>query len=199
MSVGSPSADETILDTASSGSSITPTVNEEAESDGGDDCVMVEPPPVPQLPPLLFWGARIARFNTVLASAEREDRIKWNLGGVDFEEQLAHCIGCVDARLLAGYILGFKIGITHTPYERFLDKRYGYARLGYKEMVIIGVHDTPQFICELECQLLGRYRRYDRRGVLVNLTGHPLCWNKAPGGESGNHCISPFFCYMAIG
>ena len=104
-----------------------------------------------------------------------------------------------------GYMQGFKVGITHKPLERWggnaVQKNCslaGYAHEGFREFVILCVHDHSEFIASIEKECLLKYRRYDRCGCLVNSDGDYLNLNRAPGGESAHHGIPPHLLYLAV-
>ena len=115
-----------------------------------------------------------------------------------FDSQITHARRVIDRLLDEGYVRSFKVGITHLPKDRYYSSRYGYQRSGYSKMVLLAVHDDSDFIKNMEIDLLLIYRRLDRRGFLVNINGHPLCANRAPGGEGADHGIAPFFLYVAF-
>ena len=95
-----------------------------------------------------------------------------------------------------GYLKGFKIGATHLPVQRW--QRYeADVNHRWHEMVIVAVTESLDEIKRLEKSVISAFRRYDVRGICVNLVGgHHLCLNRQPGGESLNHGLSPFFLYV---
>ena len=150
-----------------------------------------------------FWICRVARFGRVREETKDDSRIYWrlldNVDSVDiFNDQLVFGKTVVDDRLSRGYVGRFKIGITFQPFQRWCRAPGNYAALGYDEFTILAVHDNADFIKDLETWLLKTYRRYDCRGFLVPGGGHHLCSNRQPGGESGDHGIAPFCCYLAV-
>ena len=100
-----------------------------------------------------------------------------------FDTQIVHARYAIDRLLEEGYIQRFKVGLTYLPKDRYYSSRYGYQDRGYSRMVFLAVHDDSDFIRDMEIGLLTVYRRLDRRGFLVNVNGHHLCANRAPGGR----------------
>ena len=100
---------------------------------------------------------------------------------------------------------GFKVGITHKPFERWGGNPgqkncslVGYAHEGFREFVILCVHDHSDFIASIEKECLLKYRRYDRSGVMINFDRECLNLNRAPGGESAHHGIPPHLLYLVV-
>ena len=81
----------------------------------------------------------------------------------------------------------FKIGISYCPAARF--QYYDYCRLPL--MVVTLVSEQCDFIAQQETDALARYRKLSRDGCAVNACGDNRCMNRAPGGESHGHGISP--------
>ena len=149
-----------------------------------------------------YWSTRTSRLALIYRDTKFDRRFSWQLAGEShagsLESQLEHCHACVQARLIRGYIKGFKIGITHLPTERMYNPRFGYRTFGFGEMILLAAHVDCDIIADLEKGLLVTYRRYNRADQCVNPHGHALCLNRAPGGESATHGFSPFFVYMVI-
>ena len=95
-----------------------------------------------------------------------------------------------------GYVNGFKIGATHLPVQRW--KRYKKEFMHrWREMVIVAVTESLDEIKRLETSVISAFRKYNAFGICINpVSGHPLCLNRLPGGESLNHGHSPFFLYI---
>ena len=74
----------------------------------------------------------------------------------------------------------------------------GYAHEGFREFVILCVHDHGEFIASIEKECLLKYRRYDRQGCLIISDGDYLNLNRAPGGESAHHGIPPHLLYLVV-
>ena len=107
-----------------------------------------------------------------------------------------HSVRYVQKMLERGYVKGFKIGATHLLVQRW--KRYREEIMHrWREMAIDAVTESLDEIKRLEKSVISAFRRYDTRGILVNgVSGHPLCLNRLPGGESLDHGHSPFFLYI---
>ena len=159
---------------------------------------------------LSFWKKRIPRMSTTHRQALTITEIRWNLSpdvsmADSFNHQLKFCLAAIDARKGMGYMQAFKIGITHKPCERWGGMAVknncslkGYAHEGWREFVILCVHDDSDFIASLEKECLLTYRRYDSQGCLVNSGGDHLNLNRAPGGESAHHGIPPHLLYLVV-
>ena len=148
------------------------------------------------------WQTRCDRFSLIYEELKLNHNIIFKFSSAAFADmraaQMVHAQYVIDALLKEGYIQSFKIGLTHLPKDRFYSVRYGYQRSGYNKMVLLAVHDNCDFIKDMEIKLLAVYRRHDRHGILVNFKGHPLCANRAPGGEGADHGFAPFFVYVAL-
>ena len=154
-------------------------------------------------PILVFWSRRTSNFTKVFDVVNLDPNVSWSLScelvsADDLQYQVSYAEDTINRYLEAGYVKKFKVGITYQPVSRFRDTRYGYAKLGYDNMVILIVSDRPDFIIQVERKLIQKFRRWDRMGRLVNGSGNVLCQNHAPGGEGGSHGVSPFMCYLAI-
>ena len=190
----------TVLDSDSDGAS---TILENSDADTliiiSDD----EPDEASNLETVdVFWSRRASRFPAIWKASQKDTAIVWELSRPQFAddqlEQHSHSQRVIRAYLQQGYIRNFKIGLTTDPVRRFRNREFGYCTLGYHTMVILSVHDDAQRIADLETSLLQVFRRYDRQGRCVNPDGHPLCRNRAPGGENAFGGIAPFFCYLAL-
>ena len=161
-------------------------------SDAGDVAVIANPPWYGG------WVGRITRFAGVLEASSRCTIALWDLLAFsiadDADAQFAHCMDVMDYLLGRGYIAGFKIGITHLPFDR----AEAYKLEGYYQFRVMSVHDDANRITALEQKVIAEFRRYGPGGQLVSLDGHVLCLNRNPGGESGDHGLAPFCCYVAL-
>ena len=144
------------------------------------------------------WAGRITRFTAVKRASSACRIAVWELPEFSLAEdsnaQYSHCKGVIDGLLTRGFIAGFKIGITYLPFER----AEAYKLQGYKEFRVMAVHDDADRIKTLERRLIDAFRRYGPGGRLFSLYGHCLCHNRNPGGESGDHGLAPFCCYVAL-
>ena len=149
-----------------------------------------------------YWQSRCNRFRLIWDELRLDPSFTFELSSEsiadNFDAQIVHARNVIHGLLEEGYIQRFKVGLTHLPKDRYYSSRYGYQRSGYSKMVLLAVHDDSDFIKNMEIDLLLIYRRLDRRGFLVNINGHPLCANRAPGGEGADHGIAPFFLYVAF-
>ena len=191
----SPSCASTVVD---SDSDVTATVFESSDVD--TVIIISDDEPVETVD--VFWSRRASRFPAIWVASQADTAIVWELSRPQFAddqlEQHSHSQRVIRAYLQQGYIRHFKIGLTTDPVRRFRNRKFGYCTLGYHTMVILSVHDDAQRIADLETSLLQVFRRYDRQEICVNLDGHPLCENRAPGGENAFGGIAPFFCYLAL-
>lgn len=161
------------------------------------------------LSPHTFWERRIPNYLVEYGKALADSRIHWRLN-VDLssadslESQTQYCNGFIANRLQAGYVHGFKVGITFQPYNRWCGARMhgAYLKLNYKHLYILSIHEDASFTMSLEVQVLKHWRRFDRRSFLLKENdqplGHPLCLNRNPGGENGAHGVAPFCLYLAV-
>ena len=191
----SPSCAPTVVD---SDSDVTATVFESSDVDTVISISDDEPVETVDV----FWSRRASRFPAIWVATKKDTAIVWELSMPKFAddplEQHSHSQCVIKAHLQRGYVRGFKIGLTMDPIYRFRNQAFGYCTQGYHTMVILSVHDDAQRIADLETSLLQVFRRYDRQGRCVNPDGHPLCRNRAPGGENAFGGIAPFFCYLAL-
>ena len=174
-----------------------PNASEPADT----DVVECLSPPVGSV--FAFWHERIPRLAEVFRETTEVPNILWalsgSLNGLDnYLAQGIHGRVQIDRLLSGGYIAGFKVGITHCPTWRFQNPQYGYQKSGYHEMHILAVSDNPRLIAHMEILLIAHYRRYDKQGNFIHADGHMLCDNRNPGGESSEHGVPPFTCYVAI-
>ena len=143
------------------------------------------------------WAGRITRYSAVVRASTACSIVVWDLPAFsladDSNAQYSHCKGVIDCLLTRGYIAGFKIGITYLPFDR----GEAYKLEGYKELRVMAVHDDADRIKYLERRLVAAFRRYGPGGQFVS-DGHCLCRNRNPGGESGDHGLAPFCCYVAL-
>ena len=144
------------------------------------------------------WCVVMPVLRDVWLEARRDPRIVFNFtGSTVFYDQLDHAIDIIEERLSLGYIAAFKIGITFIPLHRYTNDEYGYCHEGFEEFIVIGCSSSSRVIAQLEIELISQYRRHDRSGNYVG-GGHPLCINRAGGGESAHHGEPPFFVYLVV-
>ena len=154
-------------------------------------------------PIFTYWTSRTNNFAKLWSDVNLDASLSFQLSSEVnnsdiMTHQVEHCHHVISALLVVGYIEKFKVGISHEPVRRYRDPSYGYAKDGYHALIILVVSDMPDFVMTVERALIRVYRRYDRAGHVTNAGGHPLCANRAEGGESGEHGISPFCCYLSI-
>ena len=101
--------------------------------------------------------------------------------GQDWQSHLDHV---VNEGLSVRGVTHFKFGITYTPHKRFWDDDYQGLRL----MVVSLTTENNDHMADAETQAIARYKGFDKR-----------CKNKAPGGESAHHYVSPHFLYVVFG
>ena len=89
----------------------------------------------------------------------------------------------------------FKIGITYLPWKRIQYHDY----VSMNRMVISLISEDSGRIAQAEIDAIALFRRVDRDNLIVNPQGDRRCLNRAPGGESAHHGISPFFLYVVVG
>ena len=140
---------------------------------------------------LTFWICHSPRFQRLRPQIEATYGLSFNLPpwGVNLH---THACAVIQSMLTAGYIKGFKIGITFVPIWRW----HQYKAKHYKWMILVAVHDNSDVIAMLERSLIAIFRKYCPQGILRNPWGHHLCENRNPGGESAHHGCSPFFLYV---
>lgn len=175
----------------------------ESDDEGTSLVPLVRAPDAPVDAFAKYWGGRTGRFTEIWRAVNSDSTFSSMLShhfilADDLEHQIHHATTIINDRLAYGYINTFKVGITYKPVERFHDTNYGYSTDGFHAMILLVVSDMPDFIISIERELIRRYRKFDRRGQLINASGHALCSNRAEGGESGTHGISPFFVYVAL-
>ena len=186
MSVGSP----TVIEAAPTEFGDAISISSSNDGDAGVVAVIAAPPLQGG------WAGRITRFASVMRASNACSIVLWDLPAFsladDSNAQYSHCKGVIDCLLTRGYIAGFKIGITYLPFDR----GEAYKLEGYKELRVMAVHDDADRIKDLERRLVAAFRRYGPGGQFVS-DGHCLCRNRNPGGESGDHGLAPFCCYVA--
>ena len=89
----------------------------------------------------------------------------------------------------------FKIGITYLPWKRIQYHDY----VSMNRMVISLISEDSGRIAQAEIDAIALFRRVNRDNIIVNPQGDHRCLNRAPGGESAHHGISPFFLYVVVG
>ena len=73
---------------------------------------------------LSCWCNRLPRISAMHAQTLTVTPISWNLSpdvsmADHFNHQLKFCLAAIDARKGMGCMQGFKVGITHKPFERW--------------------------------------------------------------------------------
>ena len=164
--------------------------------------------PISNLTPFDYWTQRIESFYIRVFQTQGDPRIHWCLNtdltiSANRPAQTAHANEFIAGRLAMGFEQGFKVGISHRPFERWCGPRVrgGYAALGFQELHVLVVHDNATFIMQCEKEVLKSWRRYNERGYRLTYdreSGHALCLNRLPGGENGSHGTAPFCLYVAI-
>ena len=158
-------------------------------------------------------AAIVDNVSVVLSSGDKQEKNRCNynitkklkLGSVPYLKMALtpfggddndHSVRYVQKMLERGYVNGFKIGATHLPVQRW--KRYKKEFMHrWREMVIVAVTESLDEIKRLETSVISAFRKYNAFGICINpVSGHPLCLNRLPGGESLNHGHSPFFLYI---
>jgi len=147
-----------------------------------------------------IWLGRCSRMAQILADCRSDRRLHLDLPLPDLTTAAlhSHAQHRIDDRLARGYVGGFKLGITHKPWDRWVNPGFGYRAKGYKELAFYVITESSDVVAKLERDLLMTYRRYGKDGNLVNGHGHALCLNRNPGGEGAHHGCSPFFLYLAV-
>ena len=142
----------------------------------------------PDLPasvrPYKHWTNMKARVRLCLEGGFHEyHELRFNLAppGADWQPHLDRVVN--EGLNLRG-VTHFKFGITYTPHKRFWDDDYKSLRL----MVVSLTTENTDLTADAEKKAIGRYRYIDYR-----------CKNKAPGGESAHHYVSPHFLYVVFG
>ena len=164
--------------------------------------------PISNLTAMDYWKRRIQSFRLRIMETRKDPRIHWalhtDLTIADIRlAQTKHVNEFIADRLAMGFVHGFKVGITHRPFQRWSGPLEcgGYAAFGFKEFHVLVVHDNATFIMKCEKDVLKSWRRYNERGYRLSYdgeSGHALCQNRLPGGESGSHGTAPFCLYVAI-
>ena len=159
-------------------------------------------------------AAIVDNVSVVLSSGDKQEKNRCNythitkklkLGSVPYLKMALtpsggddndHSVRYVQKMLERGYVKGFKIGATHLPVQRW--QRYKEEIMHrWREMVIVAVTESLDEIKRLETSVISAFRKYNACGICINpVSGHPLCLNRLPGGESLNHGHSPFFLYI---
>ena len=137
-----------------------------------------------------------AEFNYKYSKCEDDIRICWKFCEVlDAASQYSHAVNFI-MEFLDREDGAFKIGITYQPWERCYNHDYGYLNIGYSNVTFLCCDENPHIICKLEQDLIGKFRYWGPKGVIIAENGCKRCLNRAPGGESGLHGSSPFFVYV---
>ena len=138
-----------------------------------------------------------AGFGLKYSKCEDDVRIHWKFcATLDDVSQYSHAEEFI-AEFLDEGDGAFKIGITFQPWERCYHGDYGYLKIGFSNVHFLCCDENPYIICQLEQNLIGKFRYWGPGGVIVSANGCRRCLNRAPGGESGLHGSSPFFVYVA--
>ncbi len=165
---------------------------------------------------LTFWGVpsdatnlihymHWKRMDDVVRQTQQEPRITWRLLCPKYLEQMpeserrarvnTHINVILNENLSTSSNAVFKIGITYLPWKHI--QYYDYASM--KRMVISLISEDSGRIAQAEIDAIALFRRVDRDNLIVNPQGDHRCLNRAPGGESAHHGISPFFRYGVFG
>ena len=89
----------------------------------------------------------------------------------------------------------FKVGLSYKPTNRWT---YFPDYKSAQKMVVAYCTDNPDQMGRMEEVTIEKFRKWDRRGRVINPNGDPRCLNRAPGGENKDHGHSPFFCYIVF-
>ena len=134
--------------------------------------------------PYKNWTNMKERVRACLRADFREyHEMVFNLAppGQDWQFHLDHV---VNEGLSVRGVTHFKFGITYTPHKRFWDDDYQGLRL----MVVSLTTENSDHTADAETQAIARYKGFDKR-----------CKNKAPGGKTAHHGVSPHFLYVVFG
>ena len=145
------------------------------------------------------------RMDDVVWHTQQEPRITWRLLQPQYLENVpdnerrarvnTHINVILNENLSTSSNAVFKIGITYLPWKRI--QYYDYASM--KRMVISLISEDSGRIAQAEIDAIAQHRRVCRDNLIVNPQGDHRCLNRAPGGESAHHGISPFFLYVVFG
>ena len=131
-----------------------------------------------------YWIRRIGdgMQAAVANAAAHGNHIKWHLPplGADL---VVWATAAIDETLRQGYVRSFKVGLSHKIAGRWSKHDDGYRALGYQQMVVLAVSDDSRVIAKAETGVIGRYRHYDPRGIVV----------RDAAGQ-----VSPFALYVAF-
>ena len=145
---------------------------------------------------LQFWCGRCLRLVEIYSELKTEPRIICNFGSLG--RLFPRALDVIYSRLDVQYFSAFKVGHTHVPLHRFLNDSYGYAHSGYTQMILVTCSDNSYVTAALETKLIAVFRKFDRDENLVNRSGHPLCLNRAKGGENCHIGAPPCFVYLVL-
>ena len=145
---------------------------------------------------LRFWR-NLTNMAHHIYMVDRHPEITWHLPEPAEADFAMHGTRHIRAILKMG-VRAFKIGITCHPAHRWSNRRYGYQHGIYSEMHVIYVSESSDKVAAMEKALIRIYRHVDRSGKYVGNPGHPLCRNRAPGGEKAHVGYSPFFVYVVF-
>ena len=176
----------------------------DVQSGSDDDCMLTfwaVPSDATNLIHYMHWK----RMDDVVWHTQQEPRITWRLLQPKYLENVpdnerrarvnTHINVILNENLSTSSNAVFKIGITYLPWKRI--QYYDYASM--KRMVISLISEDSGRIAQAEIDAIAQHRRVCRDNLIVNPQGDHRCLNRAPGGESAHHGISPFFLYVVFG
>ena len=145
------------------------------------------------------------RMDDVVQNTKQDPRIIFRLLQPNFLENVpdnerrarvnSHINVILNENLSTSSNAVFKIGITYLPWKRIQYHDY----VSMKRMVISLISEDSGRIAQAEIDAIALFRRVNRDNIIVNPQGDRRCLNRAPGGESAHHGISPFFLYVVVG
>ena len=164
-------------------------------------------------PTVRFWmaldgaiGRRMARFAEIVSVSG--GRLSWHLSprGPHGHSIVDWAVCYINDTLAMGYVRQFYIGLTARLGPRWYGTFFPIGgrrpmrghNVKWQRMVILGVSDRADEIGNAEKSIIAQFRKYDRRGYLINENGHPLCENRNPGGEGARAGYPPHLAYVCI-
>ena len=145
------------------------------------------------------------RMDDVVQNTKQDPRIIFRLLQPNFLENVpdnerrarvnSHINVILNENLSTSSNAVFKIGITYLPWKRIQYHDY----VSMNRMVISLISEDSGRIAQAEIDAIALFRRVNRDNLIVNPQGDRRCLNRAPGGESAHHGISPFFLYVVVG
>ena len=178
--------------------------SDDDEAGSQSDCMLtfwVVPSDATNLIHYMHWK----RMDDVVQNTKQDPRIIFRLLQPNFLENVpdnerrarvnSHINVILNENLSTSSNAVFKIGITYLPWKRIQYHDY----VSMKRMVISLISEDSGRIAQAEIDAIALFRRVDRDNLIVNPQGDHRCLNRAPGGESAHHGISPFFLYVVVG